>query len=229
VIYTTTKNISSGSRFNGLAEFTNSKFSDKADFSYSTFNATADFGGSSFTRSIDITNAQFNGFLIGFNNIRNVLISFNPVSYLKLIQNLKGHGQFEEADQCYYLYKLRYMSGLADFIAWLTCGFGVDWRQTIYFGLFWLLLFGLVYFMQMDLMQIREQEEYRPLRTLFDSFWFSAVVLLSVPKELYPNKEETYKAYAKHISFHLPIVERLIGWGILILFINTLSRVMLHL
>ncbi len=218
-----------GSSFNGTADFSRSIFYDNADYRCSRFNSTVDFKDSLFKEKIDVTNSAFNGILLGWDDLENAFISNNEVTYIKMINNFKDHGQFDEANRCYYKYRLQYMASPLDFFSYISCGFGVYWPQTIFFGLFSLLLFGLAYFVQMDLVQIRELEEHSLLKTISDSLWFSSVVLLSIPRELYPNKEDIYKIYAKNISFHLPILERLIGWGILILFINTLSRVMLHL
>jgi hypothetical protein len=65
------------------------------------------------------------------------------------------------------------------------------------------------------------------LKNLSQSFWFSFIVLLSAPKELYPLKTEFYESYSEHIKYW-PIIERIIGWSLLLLLINTLSRVMIR-
>ena len=149
------------------------------------------------------------------------------MTYLGLIKNFKDYGQFDDADDCYYTYRSRNMkNSFSDTLAQYSCGFGVRWLQTIYFGIFWLVSFGLLYFLMITTQRGFKKEMI--VKQLLNSFWFSAMVLLSVPSELYPRRNPIYKEYASKIKYHLPILERLIGWGILILFINTLSRTMLH-
>jgi len=50
-----------------------------------------------------------------------------------------------------------------------------------------------------------------------------------MPRELFPKKINIYQEYTSKIKYHLPILKRLIGWAVLILFINNLNRVMMHL
>ena len=74
-----------------------------------------------------------------------------------------------------------------------------------------------------------------------ESLAFSAVALFSLPRELYPYGDDIYLKFIKQsinitlirrkirVSYRfLVFLERLIGWSLLILFINTLSRVMIR-
>ena len=222
--------------FNRCVIFGNAIFSQNAGFSEVTFSKNALFLGTNFSgdtrfdgarfKNAFFSRATFGGYFFGWNDIKNAL-TCDEVTYLKLIKNFKDHGQFDDADDCYYTYRSRYMKGPSDYLAKITCGFGVRWVQTIYFGIFWLLFFGLIYFLM--IVAQCHFNKYIIIKQLLNSFWFSAMVLLSVPSELYPKKIDIYKEYTSKIKYHLPILERLIGWGVLILFINTLSREMLHL
>ena len=66
-----------------------------------------------------------------------------------------------------------------------------------------------------------------------ESVALSAVALLSLPKEFYPYGEKKYAKFIRQSIIRIPfrlmmVLERLIGWGLLILLINTINRVMIH-
>jgi uncharacterized protein YjbI with pentapeptide repeats len=208
------------------ATFSGTIFSDGAYFRGATFDESASFSRATFGGIVDFVGTTVGGYFGGWDEIKSLLIC-DEVTYLRLIKNFKDHGQFYEADDCYYIYRSSNIDGPFDILAQYSCGFGVRLPQTIYFAIFWLILFGLVYFLMIVARSGFDKEMI--IKQLLDSFWFSAIVLLSVPSELYPKKIDIYKEYTRAIRYHLPILERLIGWGILILFINTLSKAMLHL
>ena len=223
------------SKFSEVAYFRNAKF--KGD----NLGIAANFYGAQFDEDVDFTKSQLNGVayfdevqfkgsLIGWISIKNAFKG-NEATYVTTINNLKNHGKFDDADDCYYQFRLWKQSQeswlewckYGDILAWLSCGYGVRAINTIYFGLFWLAIFGVVYFFM-----IRFDSKTNSMQQLGESFWFSTMVLLSVPSELFPEKADKYKEYARKIKYHLPILERLIGWGLLIVFITTLSRVMVR-
>lgn len=220
-----------GTTFNRESDFSETVFNGNIDCSDATFDGYSDFSGASLSGYVYLKGATFRDYLIGWNNIKNALLC-DEATYLRIIKNFKDHGQFDEADDCQYLYRLEYMDGPYDVLAWITCGFGVKWLQTIYFSISLLIIYGWVYFLTIvrnDPKEMIDNPKEIIATQLFDSLWFSAMVLLSIPSELYPKKIDVYREYTKHMKYHLPILERLMGWGILILFINTLSRSMLHL
>ncbi len=56
---------------------------------------------------------------------------------------------------------------------------------------------------------------------------FSAMVILSLPSDWYPYGKDDY---SRLVSSHLfaAILERLIGWGLMLLLIGTLTRLMVR-
>ena len=141
------------------------------------------------------------------------------------ISALKKVGRYDEADATYYEYKYYHKGwSIINNIAWLSCGFGILWQNTIYVGLFFLILFTIIYLI---ISRFGDWNKTELLHTLNQSFWFSLIVLLSAPKELYPLETKFYDNYSEHIKYW-PVIERIIGWGLLILLINTLSRVMIR-
>jgi hypothetical protein len=220
----------SDSKFNGIVSFEYSKFKGYADFWESEVNGDAKFRGAEFYKKLDLGFSSFHSIQIEWNSIKD--ISWEEPTTQKLIKNFKDLGQDEAADNVYYSYRrLKQdraswfdLSKYLDIFALASCGYGVKWLNTVISGVVVLIIFGLVYFLMIS----RSNSNKADFTQLKDSFWFSAIVLLSVPSELYPQKTDTYKEYANKIKYHLPILERLIGWGLLILFISTLSRVMIR-
>lgn len=237
-----------GSTYNGKADFSGSTFNKEAWFWDSTYNGDVDFrdtnfkgsaeffvegfpGSSIFRSYLLLTRAHFSNLIIHWNDV-NSLICEDGTTYLSLIKNARDSEQFEASDGIYYQYRVWRQtqrswsdwSKYSDMAAWASCGYGVKPRYTFFFALGILLVFGFPY-----LYFMRKNDYFRKMglkQQLSESFWFSAMVLLSVPNELYPEK--SYKNYASKIRYNLPVLERLIGWGLLIVFINTMSRVMIH-
>jgi hypothetical protein len=136
-------------------------------------------------------------------------------------------------------YRFNNIQGFSDLLAWLTCGFGVKYENTICLSIFTLVVFGLMYFMgswREGLVNAasRKKLQHEPkllkiVQIFLESVALSAVALLSLPKEFYPYGEKKYVKFIGRNPFRLlMVIERLFGWGLLILFINTLSRVMVH-
>jgi hypothetical protein len=112
-----------------------------------------------------------------------------------------------------------------DVVALVSCGYGVSISNTIWFAISCIILFRIIYSFFFRIADSKDEDYIQQLK---EALGFSAIVLLSIPTELYPQKNKKYKIYASQIKYHLPIVERLIGWGLLVLFINTLSRLMMR-
>jgi hypothetical protein len=228
-----------GSQFNGTTYFGEAKFGSYAYFQGSQFNGTTYFGESQFSGNAnfeeslfkgntDFTGSQFNGYVSGWTSFKKS--KFDKLAYLALINNFKNHGQLDDADNCYYQYRFQYMSNPLDYLGWLSCGFGVSWLNTIYLAIFMLISFGFLYFVGCW----RERPSNAKFKQkVTESLALSAIALFSLPRELYPYGEERYIRLIgrniMQIPFRLLIFfERLIGWALLILFIGTLSRIIIR-
>jgi hypothetical protein len=123
-------------------------------------------------------------------------------------------------------------------MAWLSCGYGVRWQYTILSGIMMIALFG-VYFefnylagTTANVLLKRNAQSQNPSisnlwRSTKKSISFSSMILLSLPSDWFPyGKEE----YSKLVKSHLyaAILERLIGWGLMLLLIGTLTRLMVR-
>lgn len=81
---------------------------------------------------------------MGWEEIKNAL-DCDEASYLVLVKNFREHGQFKEADDCYYIYRYINMNSLSDFLSWISCGFGVRPLYTVYLSFIFIILFGFFY------------------------------------------------------------------------------------
>ena len=78
-------------------------------------------------------------------------LSYNDTIYITLIENFKNLGFFEDADNCYYYYRIRYrekkdliFKGLDCFLM-LSYGYGVKPLRPLLCSLIFILLFGALY------------------------------------------------------------------------------------
>jgi len=214
-----------GTKFNGKAHFVGSQFRKNVDFTDANFGGDAVFNG-----------AKFRGYTIGWENIENVF-KCDEATYLGLIQNLKDYGQFSDADNCYYEYmnwRRDQNSGFSkffDYVFWAICGYGVKPERPPIVGGVLLIFFGFLYFSRSyRRASTRDANEQK----FKEAIWFSTIALLALPRELYPYGEKKYENLIRRSIGNLQIFrilfifERLIGWGLLILFINTISRIMIR-
>lgn len=225
----------------GEITFGNSRFNETVTFMGSIFNGDADFSSSEVNGDIIFSRARFyKGIYIGFIRFQKIKIDWGSLNDVHwdarisddLIRNFKNSGQYEASDDVYYGYRrwrqdqesLFSLSKLIDILTWLSCGYGVRPLYTIGSGLVVLLAFAILFFL---IIKSNERHKVNRRPKFKEAFWFSATILLSLPKELYPLKSETYEDYARYIKY-LPILERLIGWGLMLLLITTLFKVMIR-
>jgi len=226
--------------FDNGANFRGAQFGDSIDLQSAQFNGTADFFGAEFQRDVYFNDVKFETFIAQWPSIADKL-NCNGPPYLQLIKNFKELEQFEDADSCYYQYRnwkrdIRPFSWpkVFDYLAWLSCGYGVRWQNPILSGVLVALLFGL-YFESWDIGRffwsglrsgsMKYNYEFR--KRMKVSIAFSAATLLSLPSDWYPfGKDE----YSRILKMHLcsSILERMIGWGLMLLLIGTLSRLMVR-
>jgi len=230
------------STFGVLANFRGSYFEDIADLYEVQFNETADFFGARFEKDLYFNDVKFKTFKVQWESIEDKLECNGP-PYLLLIKNFKEQEQFEDADNCYFQYRNWKRDGrnlgwpkLFDYLAWISCGYGIRWHHTIISGFLVSILFGF-YFefnnvkkMIFGSLFIKEPIWFRINKikqNLKRSISLSTMILLSLPTEWFPFGKVEYE---KLVKTHLlsAIIERLIGWSLMLLLIGTLSRVMVR-
>ena len=242
------------STFNGQADFYNAYFYEIADFGNSRFKDTANFDGSNFLGYADFENAfskdfnfyntrfldrlrleemKFTNLEMEWKSIENILVC-DGVTYLALIKNFKDHEQFGDADDCYYYYMLwkqeqtswLSLSKYLDLFALITCGYGVRWHYTIILALVVMIVIGIYFSFKEGIVMLHIRGKFPDI---WKSIFFSSVILISAPTDWYPRifGETKYNGYIINNRYSI-LLERMIGWSLLILLINTLSRVMIR-
>lgn len=230
-----------GAQF-GSARFAGAQFKGLSDFGSAQFNQSVDFVGTEFINMIYLTDVKFSKLLVVWDSVKDKLVCDGP-TYLLLIKNFKDMEQFADADNCYYQYrevtrKERYdlWGKLLDYISWLSCGYGVRWQHPILSGIMIAILFGL-YYESNSLRRkaanfFHKQDGKNPCKHDFidnfkKSLSFSVMMLLSLPPEWSRFGREEYVKFVTHHWFS-GILERLIGWGLMLLLIGTLTRLMVR-
>jgi hypothetical protein len=174
-------------------------------------------------------------------------LNYQGAAYLTLAKNFKNLDYFEDADACYYQYRRIAQSKkswygwskLLDIIAWVTCGYGVKVWRPVFCVLGCVVIFASLYGLFNGIANVGSYEisplslNTAPLVTqnthpteLYaggtswaDYLYFSAAALTgSTPSEVRPLGEWKYVA----------VIERLMGYLFLSLFVVVLTRKMIR-
>jgi len=134
--------------------------------------------------------------------------------------------QFEEADDATFQYRReaqkteeRHYSKFKDVVAWLSCGYGVKPEYPVIWALFLIIGFALVYKRGNGIKRLKEGDEDDSRVSFGDAFYFSVVTFTTVGYgDWYPVDR-----YRKFV-----MIEGLVGWLTLALFLVTLANVMIR-
>ncbi len=119
-----------GSIFSKSVDFSKTRFGDAIDLSKTRFDNAADFRGSFFNGDLSLNYSNFTIFELPWSLIKGKL-SYDIPTYLALIKNYNNLGWFDDADNCYYYYKikrareLKVLNRIMDGISWIAYGYGV--------------------------------------------------------------------------------------------------------
>ncbi len=234
----------SGAEFRGLALFGLTKFEDIASLQNARFDDDLNFKGGSistilldkaeFSRNsrIILNDTDFARFKAHWNEIEKHVV-WDPGAYLALVNNYHGLGWSADEDDCYYQYRSQSQaakqwgwSKIIDILAWLSCGYGVRPSYAVLWSLMTILAFGLL-FWRGDGIRRSAKPLYEPAEvdrlpehvTLRNALFFSTMVFLSQgPIDFLPVGKNRYYV----------ILEGILGWLLLALFLVTLGRVMIR-
>ena len=134
------------------ADFRGAQFQGSADFRDSILHGDSDFQETKYGTDFDVRGMKFSILMVDWPSIADYVISDGPV-YLQLIKNFKNLEQFDDANSCYYKYRLFSMDKRSwsdkekylDALAWLTCGFGVRPSFTVLWMMIMIVLFAILY------------------------------------------------------------------------------------
>jgi len=242
-------------RFSDAAYFSEASFSKDAVFGLAKFQDIASFQGANFERDLNFKAASLSNTLLekavfgsGCRIILNDTdisrflahwieivdhVAWEPGAYLALVNNYHGLGWSLDEDDCYYQYRRLDQdkkdwgwSKVIDILAWLSCGYGVRPSYAVVWSLLTILIFGLI-FCWGDGIRRSAKPLQEPLMdgeivehaTLRNALFFSTMVFLSQgPIDFLPVRRHRYYV----------IIEGIIGWLLLALFLVTLGRVMIR-
>jgi hypothetical protein len=215
--------------FNAPVFFTNTSFKGNAidlehrwggiaDFSYAQFNKPVYFYNSTWNGKASFIDTQFNHYIRDWNSIKNAFKS-DEVTHLGLIKNLREHGLYGDADDCYFSYRYSYMSTPLDYLGWISCGFGVRPLRTLLFAFGIIMIFGVIFF-KFNVVQYLNCIPKTSSDKLKDSLFFSALLFFT----LHPPKNWEYMP-----NWRLAILlEDILGWLVMALFIVTLGNIIIR-
>ncbi|OPY50682.1 MAG: hypothetical protein A4E48_01784 [Methanosaeta sp. PtaU1.Bin060] len=239
----------SEARFEGEANFSRAEFLTEANFSRARF-GDVDFRNAKFHRNLNLASAKLSSVLlldarleegsslnlmdldysrikVRWETIRDHL-SFNGSIYLALTKNFRNLEQFEDEDECYYQYRKEKQARatsrvgkLVDRVAWLSCGYGVRPSHTILLSAGIILLFAaflaFAHAIEHDSQPLQENQTYHI--SLKDAFYFSSMQFLGKN----PENLHIVEGYE-----YLTVMESLVGWILMALFLITMSKVILR-
>ncbi|OPY52249.1 MAG: hypothetical protein A4E49_01909 [Methanosaeta sp. PtaU1.Bin112] len=237
-------------RFQEEAFFEGTVFAKTADYSTAIFQKGISFAGATIDKmrllkaqissQISLQNAEFNRLEARWPVLCNHL-RYDGETYLSLARNYRNLEWFEDADDCYYHYRRASQaaksftiqeeqarkinwSKLLDGLAWISCGYGVRPRYTVFLSGFFILLFAFLYWQGMGIVveplngseYIQGQNEEL---TFLDNLYFSAMVFTA---------KTQVKWYPVGVYRYLATLESILGWLLLALFLVSLGRTMIR-
>jgi hypothetical protein len=248
--------------FGGFSDFAYSNFSKDAYFAIAKFTDNAYFVDASFNKDLNmenariysmqldnatfgnqskivLTDADFTKFVVHWNILKSRL-EYDGAAYLALVKNYKNLEWFDDADDCYYQYRMTERETepwgwmkIADTISWLSCGYGVRVSYVSFWCIFTILIFGVIFWAGNGMRKFEitglevPREADRSINesvskrvSLVDALYFSVA--------MFTTSQAPVNNYPVGFYRHLAMVEGILGWFFLGLFIVVLSGVLIR-
>lgn len=219
-----------GCNFRGDVGFESCSFLQDINFSRSKFDRYVYFDNAIIKGKINLINTKLFLFQIEWNIIKDHILYDGP-TYIQLIRNFKELEQFQDADDCYYQYRLEKqslehfgLSKLIDIFALLSCGYGVRLSYNVFSAIYVMIIFSIYFALKEGVLNLRGKL-FRA--KIIETIFFSAMILLSLPADWYPFGDKKYNKYKKFNLYPI-IIERLIGWVLMLILIGVLTRIMIR-
>ncbi len=247
-------------RFDKAVYFGEILFEGDALFGLAHFGALANFAGTSFVKELNLNSASIDAFVLDnatFESSSKIKLKgaefrritapwplikghivYDGATYLALVKNYQELEWFEDADDCYYDYRREAQqrkpfgwSKIFDYLAWITCGYGVRPSYSFLWSIASIILFGIIFYLggikkqtvrsdaNPERLKDSQETELVPI-SFHDGIYFSALVYL------YSTSTMEFKPTG--IYRYLVILEGLLGWFFLSLFLVSLGRVMIR-
>jgi uncharacterized protein YjbI with pentapeptide repeats len=237
-------------KFYDDAYFWDVKFGGVSDFSNTEFREDAYFENAWFDSSFDLSKSKFDRLYVFWDSVEGALV-YDGSTYLSLVRNFKNQERFDDADRCYYQYRRICQSNkdfgrskIEDVLAWLSCGYGVRPGYTLAWSFIFIVSFGTIICAGKGL-EIDSDYYAQPRRnssepvdknhskttdnikkgaseaSLLDSIYFSALIFFHTHQ---PSSWEPSKRW----SLWLVLLEDIVGWLLLALFLVALANVIIR-
>jgi uncharacterized protein YjbI with pentapeptide repeats len=233
----------SGARFYGKALFGLAKFEDIASLQKVSFEDDLNFNAADISTMllekaafgkdcrILLNDTDFARLKAPWGEIKDHVV-YNPGAFLALADNYHGLGWSRDEDDCYYDYRRINQAErdwgwmkLTDTIAWLSCGYGVRPGYAVIWSLVTIAVFALIFWTGDGIrrssrpFQGAEPDPVPERATFRNALFFSTMIFLSQgPIDFLPVGRHRYNV----------IIEGILGWLLLALFLVTLGRVMIR-
>jgi hypothetical protein len=234
-------------KFNDIAHFVKAKFERQLVLEsariYTMQLSDANFGSQS---NITLKDADFTRLLVPWDVIKDRLI-YDPMAYLALVKNYRNLEWRDDANDCYYRYRRLSqaqepwgLDKLIDMVAWLSCGYGVRPSYTIFWSLAQIIIFAGIYWRgdgirkrysktMLERCQAKSEGVDRGATddeadkdehvALSDAIHYSAMIF---------TNQNPSDVYSVGVHRHVAMIEGLIGWFLLGLFIVVLSGTLIR-
>ncbi len=157
---------------------------------------------------------------------------YDAGAFLALVENYRRMGWSRDEDECYYDYRSINQAErdwgwmkLLDAAAWISCGYGVRPGYAVLWSMLTIVIFALIFWMGDGIrrssrpFQGAEADPVPERATLRNALFFSTMIFLSQgPIDFLPVGRNRYYV----------ILEGILGWLLLALFLVTLGRVMIR-
>jgi uncharacterized protein YjbI with pentapeptide repeats len=241
--------------FNGAAYFYRASFQGDVFFGLAKLEEVAGFEGASFEKNlnmkgirgplflmedaafgesskINLIDADYGRLWAPWKEIRSHVV-YDAGAYLALVDNYRRLGWHGDEDDCYYDYRRlgQASKGLGwskaiDVLAWLSCGYGVRPGYAVAWSILTILIFALVFWAgdgirrsAKPLQGLTEVDPVPERASLRNALFFSTMIFLSQgPIDFLPVGRHRYYV----------ILEGMLGWLLLALFLVTLGRIMIR-
>lgn len=233
------------SRFLENAYFEKTKFNDDTDFINVKFQNDAIFWNSQFNKSLSLNYTKFSCFKAQWKDLEGHLL-FGEILYQSLIKNFKDLGRTDDANDCYYDYRIKksynleFPAKMVDTAIRVSCGYGVRPSYTLLVCILMISFFAIVIWWKRGINwpnkkndweiihQIKFSKNLRyVVELIFNAYllrclYFSTAVFInSKPDDIFIREKD------KRLITRLVTLERILGWIFFGLFIATTTRMMI--
>ena len=210
--------------FNGIAYFIDASFNGDAYFRSAKF-GYVDFSRTDFNKNVDFHIIDFQKMVVTWSSLEDGL-TCDGLVYTKLIKNFRDMERFDDADKAYYQYRTQsrkdenWLSWGLSLIMDITCGYGVKPFKALIVGGLTILVFTLIYWRKNGISRLKENggDEDQNV-SCWDALYFSMFTFTTIGYgDWYPK--DRFRKYV--------VIEGLLGWLILALFLVTSANVMIR-